>query len=174
MKIKINKSQWQKIGREAGWIKTSQSAFTGYQDKYPELRQTVDRMLKYLKLEVDNRLERIKRMQADLDDNNIEALKEHVRKWSGEHSSEYQRIKFEGISKEKASWYKSWYNDNTAETTKDPEILKKILEKGKDDEVSRYAARNPHCPPEALSEVLKREKNDDVSWIFYSYFSNCS
>jgi len=44
-----------------------------------------------------------------------------------------------------------------------PEILKKILEKGKDDSVSRYAVQNPNCPPEALAEVLKRGQNDIVS-----------
>ena len=29
--------------------------------------------------------------------------------------------------------------------------------------VSRYAAKNPNCPPEALAEVLSRGKDDEVS-----------
>ena len=55
------------------------------------------------------------------------------------------------------------YNIDTAKNTKDPKILKRILERGNNDIVSCYAASNPHCPPETLSEVLKRGNNDGVS-----------
>ncbi len=57
----------------------------------------------------------------------------------------------------------NFYTEEIAENTKDPEILRKILEKGNDDYVSRQAALNPNCPPEALKEVLKRGNNNDVS-----------
>jgi len=50
-------------------------------------------------------------------------------------------------------------NPNTS-----PEILKKILEQGKDDYVSCFAAYNPNCPGSALEMVLKRGNNDEVSW----------
>ena len=39
----------------------------------------------------------------------------------------------------------------------------KILEKGKDDLVSCYAASNPKCPPELLKMVLERGKDNYVS-----------
>ena len=58
---------------------------------------------------------------------------------------------------------KYYYNIDIACSTKNPEILKWILKRGKDDVVSRLAAYNPHCPPETLSDVLKRGKNDEVS-----------
>ena len=45
----------------------------------------------------------------------------------------------------------------------DPQFLSEVLKRGNNDEVSRRAALNPHCPPEALSEVLKRGNNDGVS-----------
>ena len=48
-------------------------------------------------------------------------------------------------------------------TTKDSKILTDILREGKDDVISRRAARNYNCPPEILAEVLRREKDDDVS-----------
>jgi hypothetical protein len=75
------------------------------------------------------------------------------------------------MSKDK-NWYKlaqtkkdkkSWYNIETATNTKDPIILRKILEKGNDDVVSHYAAQNPNCPPEALVKILEKGKNDSVS-----------
>ena len=37
------------------------------------------------------------------------------------------------------------------------------LNKGKNDEISRYAASNPNCPPEALVGVLRRGKDNWVS-----------
>ena len=59
----------------------------------------------------------------------------------------------------------SWYNYNIArDPNTSPEILKKILEQGKNDIVSCCAARNPNCPVEALEMVLKRGKDDGVSW----------
>ena len=45
-----------------------------------------------------------------------------------------------------------------------PEILKKILEQGKDDYVSCFAAYNPNCPAYLLEMVLKRGNDDWVSW----------
>ena len=57
----------------------------------------------------------------------------------------------------------TWYNEKTARTTKDPEILRKILEKGKDDWVSQCAARNPSTSPQSLAEILSRGKDDWVS-----------
>ena len=44
------------------------------------------------------------------------------------------------------------------------EILAEVLRRGKDDEVSRYAALNPNCPAEVLTEVLRRGNNDEVSY----------
>jgi len=59
----------------------------------------------------------------------------------------------------------SWYNSNIAkDKNTSPEILKKILERGRDDSVSEYAARNHNCPALALEMVLKRGKDDFVSW----------
>ena len=49
-------------------------------------------------------------------------------------------------------------NPNTS-----PEILKKILKLGNDDEVSRSAVLNHNCPPEILLEVLKRGEYDWIS-----------
>ena len=92
----------------------------------------------------------------------------------------------------KENWHRNNYNWKTANETEDPEILAKILMEGKDDWISRaaarnlnchpkdlakvlrrgkdkedwvtmVAARNPNCPPEALSDVLKREKKDFIS-----------
>ena len=63
-----------------------------------------------------------------------------------------------------AEYYKRYYtleiagNPNTS-----PEILKKILEQGNNDLVSRCAVKNPNCPAYLLEMVLKRGKNDDVS-----------
>ena len=60
-------------------------------------------------------------------------------------------------------------NYYTEEIAKDPntspEILAKILKRGNDDWVSRYAARNPSTPSEALAEELSRGKEDDISCI---------
>jgi hypothetical protein len=42
-------------------------------------------------------------------------------------------------------------------------VLAEILRRGNDDFVSRYAAKNPNCPPEVLAEVLRRGKDDSVS-----------
>ena len=76
------------------------------------------------------------------------------------------------IGGEIMSWYKmskakSYYTIQTARTTQNPEILAKILQNEKDDEVSRYAARNPNCPPEILEGILKRSKNN-------FYISGCA
>jgi len=59
---------------------------------------------------------------------------------------------------------KKEYTIEVAKTTKDPNILTKILKRNRDDYVSWNAAQNPNCPPEALTEVLKRNNNDVVSW----------
>ena len=68
------------------------------------------------------------------------------------------------------NWYKtSQLNEDyyTKEIAKDPntshEILKKILEQGKDDWTSMYAVDNPNCPVYLLEDILKRGKNDGVS-----------
>ena len=58
-----------------------------------------------------------------------------------------------------------WYTEEVATNTKDPNILRDILKRGKNDGVSYYAAQNPKCPPEILADVLKRGKDDTVSWI---------
>ena len=44
-----------------------------------------------------------------------------------------------------------------------PEVLTEVLRRGNDNWVTCDAASNPNCPLEALSEVLKRGKNDEVS-----------
>ena len=56
-----------------------------------------------------------------------------------------------------------FYNTTTAINTTNPDILRKILELGRDDEVSFYAAENKNCPPDALRMVLERDKDDSVS-----------
>jgi len=65
------------------------------------------------------------------------------------------------------NWYKlsqSWYTEEVAKDTKDPQILTNILRRGNNDRVSWNAVYNLSCPPETLTEVLRREKNDLVSW----------
>ena len=58
-----------------------------------------------------------------------------------------------------------WYSEEVAnDPNTDPEILARILRRGKSDWVSEIAARNPNCPSEALAEVLRRGNNDYVSW----------
>ena len=65
----------------------------------------------------------------------------------------------------KQMWYKT---AQTLEEVRDPhcpsEVLATVLNRGKNDEVSWYAAQNPNCPPEALVAVLNRGKDDWVSW----------
>ena len=57
-----------------------------------------------------------------------------------------------------------YYTTEVAENPNTPpDILKEILGRGNDDEVSRWAANNPSCPPEILVEVLRRGNNDSVS-----------
>ena len=57
-----------------------------------------------------------------------------------------------------------FYTEEIAKDPKtSPEILKKILERGKDDYVSCYAASNFKCPPDALKMVLERGNDDTVS-----------
>jgi|GEM_PF-5084109 len=57
-----------------------------------------------------------------------------------------------------------WYNYINARFTKDPEILRKILEKGNYDDTSVNAAHNLNCPPDAkikwMQIVGKIEKED--------------
>ncbi len=60
---------------------------------------------------------------------------------------------------------KNYYNIETAkDSNTNPDILKKILERGKNDSVSYWAAYHHNCPPNALRMILKRGKNDEVSW----------
>ncbi len=59
---------------------------------------------------------------------------------------------------------KNYYNKETAKNPNtSPLILRKILERGRDDRISCYAALNPNCPPDALRIVLERGRNDWVS-----------
>ena len=44
-----------------------------------------------------------------------------------------------------------------------PDVLRIVLERGKDDGVSQNAAENPNCPSDALVMVLERGKDDKVS-----------
>jgi len=48
--------------------------------------------------------------------------------------------------------------------------LTEILRRGNDNWVSRWAARNPNCPPEMLVEILRRGNNDD--WVSESAANN--
>ena len=62
----------------------------------------------------------------------------------------------------------SFYNEETAENTNDPEILHKILQRGNSDWVSGFAAENPNC---ALDLALKYKisllnKNNTEEEIF--------
>ena len=65
----------------------------------------------------------------------------------------------------KFSENEEWYNEDTAEGIKDPEILHKILEKGKNNFVSRIAAKNKHCSPKTLHMVLEKDNDNYVSRI---------
>ena len=57
-----------------------------------------------------------------------------------------------------------YYNIETAKDIHTPsDILRKILEKGKNDDVSYKAALNPNCPQDILRMVLEKGKNDYVS-----------
>jgi len=73
----------------------------------------------------------------------------------------------------KTSENDDYYSVYVAQDTKDPEILTKILRHFNDDDVSRSAIENPHCPPELLAEVLRRLKNDFVS-KFAAFNPNCT
>jgi hypothetical protein len=79
----------------------------------------------------------------------------------------------------------NWYKISQAETSQSkitlemvnnpncpPEILVEVLRMGKDDWVSRYAAKNHNCPPETLAEVLRRGNDDGVSYSAYNN-DNC-
>ena len=72
----------------------------------------------------------------------------------------------------------SFYNEETAENTNDPEILHKILQRGNSDWVSgfaarNFAARNNNCSDETLRMVLERGNNDLVS-RYAARNDNCS
>ncbi len=49
-----------------------------------------------------------------------------------------------------------YYNIETAKNTKNPDILRKILERGWIDWVSYYAAENKNCPLDILRKILER------------------
>jgi len=67
-------------------------------------------------------------------------------------------------SKQAQTYQENFYTLDIAKNPEtNPEILTKILERGKNDDVSIYAAGNPNCPPEALTMVIQRGKNDSVS-----------
>ena len=60
--------------------------------------------------------------------------------------------------------YKNYYTEDVANNhITSPDILRKILKRGNDDNVSMYTSDNPNCPPDALKMVLERGKNDWVS-----------
>jgi len=83
------------------------------------------------------------------------------------------------ISKSK-NWYKKaqlneedYYNTEIAKNPNcPPDVLKKILEKGNSDWVSRCASENPNCPSSALENILKQGKDDWVS-RYAAYNPNC-
>jgi len=66
-----------------------------------------------------------------------------------------------------------YYSEEMAENTKDPEILRRILRKVKDDVVSCLAAENLNCPPEILARVLKIRKNDETVSYYAASNINC-
>ncbi len=72
----------------------------------------------------------------------------------------------------KYSQTEEWYTEKVAETTTDPNILRKILEKCSDDWVSQAASRNPNCPAELLRLVLERGNNNWVS-MYAAQNQNC-
>ncbi len=63
-----------------------------------------------------------------------------------------------------------WYTEEIALSTEDPNIIRKILEKGNNDKVSRNAVKNKNCPIDALKMVLERGSDDEVSWIASEHF----
>ena len=92
---------------------------------------------------------------------------------------EYDLDAIEDIQAKNKNWYKKaqesegYYTSRIASNPKtSPEILKKILERGNDDWVSRDAVRNPNCPVYLLEEILKRGKDDVVS-IWAAENPNC-
>ncbi len=66
-----------------------------------------------------------------------------------------------------------YYSEEMAKNTKDPEILRRILRKVKDDWVSCLAVENPNCPPEMLARVLKIMKNDEAVSYYAAIHPNC-
>jgi len=74
---------------------------------------------------------------------------------SGHHNKKKTDVK---------KYYNAYYNIETVENPNThPDILRKILERGNDDDVSCYAAQNPNCLEDALRMVLARGKDDRVS-----------
>ena len=73
-------------------------------------------------------------------------------------SKQWNNLGFKRMAEE------DWYTEEVAKNTKDPNILAKILRRGKDDQVSYYAVKNSNCSPEILTKVLRRGKDDIISW----------
>ena len=91
---------------------------------------------------------------------------------------EYDLDAIEDIQAKSKNWYKKaqesegYYTSRIASNPKtSPEILKKILERGNDDWVSRDAVRNPNCPVYLLEDILKRGKGKD-DWVSRSAVRN--
>ena len=91
---------------------------------------------------------------------------------------EYDLDAIEDIQAKNKNWYKKaqesegYYTSRIASNPKtSPEILKKILERGNDDWVSRDAVRNPNCPVYLLEDILKRGKGKD-DWVSRSAVRN--
>jgi hypothetical protein len=102
----------------------------------------------------------------------------HVREFSDKVEEEDPDIKkledLLGNSKFNLKRYsQSWYTEEVARTTKDPKILTEILRRGKDDNVSDFAVKNPNCPPEILVEILRRGGKDDRVSCYAASNPNC-
>jgi hypothetical protein len=66
-----------------------------------------------------------------------------------------------------------------SKTTTNPDILKKILERGEADDVSFYAAQNPNCSTDTLKMVLERGNNinrimENVTKVNYTSIDHVS
>jgi hypothetical protein len=90
-------------------------------------------------------------------DNNINDIDEDLEKLKQLISDKKFNLKKYSQEKE------DYYNIETARDTNDPDILRKILEQGKNDWTNGYAASNPNCPTDSLRKILEKGEDNFVS-----------
>ena len=90
--IKMSKSEWEGIGKKAGWMKEAQSMFTGYKDKYPEAHDVANRMINYMKLQIEDNIGKIKDIEKAIKDEDIQSIAEIAGKFYGSYSHEANSV----------------------------------------------------------------------------------